>query len=302
MPIVRFFLAVSFLLLCLLPFHVYAEAVESPAITPPKEGLLWKIDKDELPSSYLFGTIHSEDKRVLDLPDVVQETFAQSTRLVLEMNMDDIDMLAVVEKLFLPDDENLAVMLGKEDFQRLFMALSRHGVMVNMAMRLKPWVAMMILSFPESEGGDYLDLYLEKQAKAKDVPVYGLETVDEQFNVFEKFSLDEQLVMLRGTLDEVEQMPQFLETMHTLYLARDLDGIQKLSEDLLHSEDPNEEALMQRLWKRLLDDRNHVMLARMQAHLAAGNAFVAVGALHLVDTQGLVVMLQQQGYTVSKLY
>jgi len=299
MRIFHLFLGFSWLLLGLLPFATQAEQL---APIPPKEGLLWKIEKDGRPASYLFGTIHSEDKRVLDLPEPVKQSFEQSTRLVLEMKLDDIDMLAVMEKLFLADGKNLAVMLGKEDFQRLFTALSEHGVLVNMAMRLKPWVAMMILSFPKREGGDYLDLYLEKQAKEKGIPVYGLETLDEQLDVFEKFSLEEQLIMLRNTLDETEQMPEYLDKVHKLYLARDLAGIQTLSEALLESENPQEEQLMQRLWKRLLDDRNHVMSKRMQQHLEAGNAFVAVGALHLADTQGLVILLQQQGYTVSKLY
>ncbi len=298
MRILQLFVGFSWLLCS---FLVSASSAEDIA-QPPKEGLLWQIEKDGLPVSYLFGTIHSGDKRVLDLPDIVQHSFAQSTRLVLEMNLEDIDMLAVVDKLFLPEDKNLAVMLGKDDFQRLFMVLSKHGVLISMAMRLKPWVAMMILSFPHSEGSDYLDLYLEKQAKNKEMPVFGLETIDEQLNVFEQFSWAEQVLMLRATLDEIEQLPDYLEKMHLLYLARDLEGIQRLSEALMSSDNPEEEKLMQILWQRLLDDRNRVMAARIQPHLLAGNAFVAVGALHLVDTHGLLVMLQQQGYRVSKLY
>ena len=36
-------------------------------------GLLWRIEKQGYPTSYLLGTIHSEDKRVLEFPAVVNQ-------------------------------------------------------------------------------------------------------------------------------------------------------------------------------------------------------------------------------------
>ncbi len=289
--------------LCLfLPIVSWATPSETDTITPPAKGLLWKIEKPNGETSYLFGTIHSEDARVLDLSSEVKKAFADSQRLILEMRLDDVDMLALIETLYLPKDKNLAVMLGKEDFQRLFTALSQHGIVINMAMRLKPWVAMTILSFPKSQGGEYLDLHLENQAKARDIPVYGLETMDEQLAVFEHFSLDEQLMMLRSSLNELEHMAKYLEQLHQLYLARDLQGMQDLSQQLMSSQNPQEQALLDKLWQRLLNDRNQLMLKRMQSHLQAGQAFIAVGAMHLADSEGLVVLLQQEGYQVSRLY
>ncbi len=293
------------LLLSLLPVAAQTQApplAESEASASPAEGLLWKITKDSLPPSYLFGTIHSSDPRVLDLPPPVRQALESSNCLILEARLSDIDKSVLLEKLYLPNEQNLAVLLGKEAFQRLFLALSEHGVLITMAMRLKPWVAMTILSFPNNESGDYLDLSLEKRAQARGMPVYGLESLDEQLSVFEKFSLDEQLIMLQATLAELDKMPAYLAQMHQLYLARDLGGIQQLSASLMHSENPQEEALTQTLWKRLLEDRNHLMQERMQQHLLAGNAFIAIGALHLADSQGLIRLLRRQGYQLTKVY
>jgi uncharacterized protein YbaP (TraB family) len=54
--------------------------------------------------------------------------------------------------------------------------------------------------------------------------------------------------------------------------------------------------------RRLVDDRNQRMVERMQPYLQQGKAFVAVGALHLPGKTGLLERLQQQGYTVTRVY
>ena len=54
--------------------------------------------------------------------------------------------------------------------------------------------------------------------------------------------------------------------------------------------------------QRLLFDRNVRMFERMQPQLRAGNAFVAVGALHLYGEKGILSLLQRDGYRVSRVY
>jgi uncharacterized protein YbaP (TraB family) len=44
------------------------------------------------------------------------------------------------------------------------------------------------------------------------------------------------------------------------------------------------------------------MLERMEKRLQEGNAFIAVGALHLPGDKGLLKLLQARGYRVSALY
>ena len=51
--------------------------------------------------------------------------------------------------------------------------------------------------------------------------------------------------------------------------------------------------------ERVVTLRNHVMAERAGPILDRGNAFIAVGALHLPGEQGLVALLTQAGYTVS---
>jgi hypothetical protein len=51
--------------------------------------------------------------------------------------------------------------------------------------------------------------------------------------------------------------------------------------------------------KSLLVTRNLGMRDKALAFLEEGNAFIAVGGLHLPGRQGLVTLLREAGYTVT---
>ncbi len=46
-------------------------------------------------------------------------------------------------------------------------------------------------------------------------------------------------------------------------------------------------------------DRNRRMLERLQPHLARGGNFIAVGALHLPEENGLLALIEASGYSVE---
>ena len=54
--------------------------------------------------------------------------------------------------------------------------------------------------------------------------------------------------------------------------------------------------------ERLLPRRNHLMVKRMIPRLKEGNAFVAVGCAHLPGDEGMVNLLVEQGYKVTRVY
>jgi uncharacterized protein len=51
----------------------------------------------------------------------------------------------------------------------------------------------------------------------------------------------------------------------------------------------------------MVNARNIIMAERGEAFLAKGNAFIAVGALHLPGEKGLVELLKANGYTLTPL-
>ena len=61
-----------------------------------------------------------------------------------------------------------------------------------------------------------------------------------------------------------------------------------------------ERAAEDEFMRALLQDRNATMAERAAPLLAAGGAFIAVGALHLSGKTGLIERFRAMGYTVTK--
>jgi hypothetical protein len=87
--------------------------------------------------------------------------------------------------------------------------------------------------------------------------------------------------------------------MKKFYLARDLNGLFAWMRRQAAGQDPR---LMQLFQDRIIDARNRLMATRMVARLKDGLVFVAVGALHLPGRNGILSLLAQRGYKVSRIY
>ena len=129
--------------------------------------------------------------------------------------------------------------------------------------------------------------------------VHGLETIQEQLNVFESLSEADQISMLEEAVENFPDLDAMYADLLDAYKQRDLAGLMALNEASMKAGDPQ---LADEFQQRLIIDRNHRMSERMQQYLQQGKVFVAVGALHLPGEDGLLNLLEQQGYTVRRVY
>ena len=258
-------------------------------------GLLWRVHKPKHPESYLFGTIHVDDKRVKKLSKKVIKRFKESKTLCLEILPDRETQVGIGLAMLLPLDQSLDVILGEAFFNRLSLALHKKGVTPVEAVHLKPWAAMIVLSRPVSRGGLALDeqLYLWGQHQYK--KLCGLETLQEQLSVFDELAIEDQVTLLKDTLDNVGLLEELNEQLIKAYLSGNLDEIYRRSLDM----EGTGTELSKRLREKLIDERNQLMLERMLPVLEEGKAFVAVGALHLPGKNGLLHLLRKNGYVVT---
>ena len=117
--------------------------------------------------------------------------------------------------------------------------------------------------------------------------------------VFDKLPVEQQLMLLDQAIANYDNTPAFIDSLIDLYLARDLAGMQSINNDQLQQGDAN---LAAEVEQRLIVARNHRMVERMQPRLEEGRAFIAVGALHLPGKEGILNLLEQQGYLVKYVY
>lgn len=277
---------------------VYLLAACNAVAAPPvnSDALLWKVTTDRGAINHIFGTIHSDDARVLQLKPAVETAFAGSERLVLEIAVSPEGMLELMARMYRRDGSGLREDLPASLYTETVKAFKTRGLEESWTNRLTIWGAALNLMMPQSSSGMVLDLQLQTQMQARNKPVLGLETVESQLAVFADLDKESQVRLLSIALEELERLEQTTEQLIRYYLREDLAAIAGMEREFHTGEN---RAFMERLMDRLIDQRNRRMVRAMQEYLPAGQTFVAIGALHLPGENGIINLLQKAGYRVE---
>jgi uncharacterized protein len=294
----------------LLAFLVVAVGLLAPRPVPAEampyaDGVLWRVESAEGTSTYVFGTLHSSDDRITSLPPAVAEAFARTQTLAIEVVLDNAAIFKIGRAMMLPSDKRLDALLTSKQVAQLKDVAAHYHMPFTMVTRFKPWAAMIVFSLPPAEqlrtasGKKPLDEVLRMQAEADSKTVIGLETVDEQIETLDGMMPADQMLLLNSTLEQAVDIERMFAALRTAYLARDLVAVY----DLLNAAKLDDSTgAVERFEQRLIIDRNRRMVDRMGKLLQEGNAFVAVGALHLPGEQGILQLLADRGYRVTRVY
>jgi len=273
----------------------------SVAAAGPGSGILWEIREQGERIGYLFGTVHSDRRDVLDLPDPVQRAFDRSRHFAFELDLQAVDPSAIGRLMRLEGDTTLDRTLPATLWRRARKAARERGVPPDAAAALEPWALSIMLALPSSDPQRILDHALQRAARATGHSVTGLESPAEQLSIFDELPLDRQVEMLRQTVELVEtgEARRLYDEVVEAWLARDLARLVELAAryPALPEDGGNDE-----LMDQLLRQRNLRMAERMEPLFARGDAFIAVGALHLAGEDGLVRLLERRGYSLRVIY
>ncbi|NNG04421.1 MAG: TraB/GumN family protein [Inquilinus sp.] len=269
------------------------------------QGLLWRIDTPGVRPSYLFGTIHLSDPRATALPPPVTEALTASDSLSVELVLDGATQQQLGAAMVLTGGRTLDGMIGTDLFAEVVAAARPYGLPEPALRMLEPWAVMAMLSIPPEElartmsGQPSVDQLLQNIATANGIRLHALETVTEQVEALSGMSDADEIEMLRQTVDQQSKVAAMIDEMVGHYVNRDIGGLHAFMLEQSMGDDP---ALLDRFLDRILDVRNRRMVDRMADVMAEGNAFVAVGALHLPGDTGLLSLLEQRGHSVSRVY
>ncbi|MDH5394573.1 MAG: TraB/GumN family protein, partial [Gammaproteobacteria bacterium] len=152
-------------LFCLLVWQIsLAEPLKQSVLHP--SGLLWKIHKPGHQDSYLFGTIHIGDRRVLKLLDVVQSSLQSSSLFAMEVVLDNSAMQALYAASFFENEERLQDYIEKPVHKRVASIMHQYyGILPGIVNQMKPWAVMATISSPPPESNrTVLDVELQNMA------------------------------------------------------------------------------------------------------------------------------------------
>ena len=263
-------------------------------------GLLWRVSREGVAPSHVYGTIHVADERLAELPPEVVETFEAAKSLMLEFLPDPYTRQRFLEAAMFLDGQTLEQKIGAEDFERAFERLRPIGLSREFVNKLKPWGALLNLRGPDGAAGASVDTQLLRRAQARRMPRYQIEEVEEQIFTFDEFPMESQIALLKHSLAHGAELLELARKTLEAYVAGDLREIWELREAFVqrHPEIAAHQAVMT---KRVVFDRSVVMAVRMQRQLRRGAAFIALGALHLYGDKGVLALLEQDGYRAERV-
>jgi len=260
--------------------------------------LLWKISGNNLSKpSYLYGTMHSRDKRAHEFGDSVLAKMEECDAVALEILTSDMSAnpFAMLGYIMMKDT-TLDMLLNDEDYRLVknYAAenLGIYGLVVDKIMPVftSGLITEMLMG---NDMEETVDEFFEKTAIDKHKKTIGIETVEEQLSALSQISLKEQAEMLAEQLHTMAQDSVTFEKLMDCYQRQNLPCLQEIytSEDVSDAFD-----------KALVTTRNHIMAYRIDSIIRLQSTFIAVGALHLAGENGLIELLKKNQFTVSPVF
>jgi uncharacterized protein YbaP (TraB family) len=253
-------------------------------------------------SVYLLGSVHALRNDGQPLPDSLMRAYKEADILYMEIDLDDLDPTEVQQFTLshgiLPPEQTLAGVMGAERYARAKDQAQKLGLDLEQLARLEPWVVaisaiqaqVMRLGLDPSAG---IEQRLVESAVRDGKEVRGLETVGDQFGVFDALSLEKQQEFLLMSLEEAVDLPRDIDKLIAAWSRGDVKTLEQLMAEGFEQFPDLYQPLVvarNRNWTqqiaRLLDDDKDYL--------------IVVGVLHLTGPDSVIQMLKAQGHTARR--
>ena len=288
---------------------------QAVANTPYGQGLFFRAVKGGTQID-VIGTMHLFDPRLIPLAARTAPIVAASDLLLVEAGpQEKADLTQAMTTdpalIFMPDGPTLPERMDEATWQAIVQAASDRGIPAILLSKMQPWYVALTLAIPPcamadlQSGKDGLDGLMMDQAAAAGVPVQALEPWDTLFNMMRSDPIDVQVDQLRLALSPPDLQAAMFATMLDSYFAghtAELWHVSRAATHLLPGIDAAEaEALFDLSEQQLLTDRNRAWMPMItQAAATHDHITVAVGAAHLQGQTGLMNLLAQAGWTITR--
>jgi uncharacterized protein len=193
------------------------------------------------------------------------------------------------------DGKKISSLVTKEEFEKMNAFFKERLKMpLTMIEQTKPALLQSMLISQilecnvESVEMKLLALYKERQQ-----PILGLESVQDQMDVFDKIAYEDQVIALvKMTTGDLSAERKLISKMMKFYELEDIESLLTSMDEEKYSDNQNE---------LLLDNRNKNWIKPMSDAMLSKSTLFAVGAAHLAGENGVIMLLRQAGYTVEPI-
>lgn len=286
-------IAVLFLVIS---FQSTAQEKKTRDFPMSESSLLWEIKGPGVKhGSYLFGTMHLIEKEYFLFPKSLEKRVQKADVLVMELpgmpsQFDAMNLLKLKQgsffDFFTTEQSDSILVWAKEALK-----LSEEAFRKTMS-PMKPFVAIQLATQMQFMGktASY-ELKFEEIATESKVEIKGLETLEEQLSFFDNLTKEQQAEMVMEGIREMEKSIEFSKKVQQVYARQNVDSLYIMLHEnggIVTSEE-----------KLFIDDRNKKWIPQIRESLASKRIFIAVGAGHLGGPNGLIRLLEKEGYTLS---
>jgi hypothetical protein len=271
-----------------------AETSQLPTADGPT--LLYEITGNDLEeASYLFGTIHMIPSDEYFMPASVDSAMSRAKKLVLEIDMDDpAMMMEAAQMAMMGGDTSIEMFVSEQDYVMLDEFFSEEvGIGMAMFKNMKPFFVYGMLAETYLDDSKVYERELMNMASAQEKEVYGLESLEFVGGMIDQIPLKEQADMLVEAVMEYDSGRIMFEDMITLYKAQDVEGLYQFVSSEMTEYESFEDLL--------LSDRNSHWIENMKPMMEEGSTFFGVGAGHLGGPNGLLILLEEEGYSIRPI-
>jgi len=262
---------------------------------------LWKIESDSN-TVYLMGSIHFLKEADYPLDGRYDRCFEDAENVVFELNFDSTQTPAfqqyTVMKAFYPQGETFRSSVSDSTYTLVKNKLLELGLPIEKLNAFQPWfIAITMLSLNLQELGFDpklgVDQHFFEQAKEEQKNIIGLETPEFQLDLLSTLGGEDQEDFIIQTIDQFDDMESTLIDLVDAWSNGDLE---KLDELLNKGFEEYPE-----LKQTLLIDRNYNWLDEVVEYTKDNKDYlVIVGSGHLAGEEGLIELLEAQGYCVER--
>lgn len=273
-----------------------AAASLNPTKQPARRFVMWKVTSPTA-TVYLVGSMHLLAKDAYPLPKPVEDAFAASKVLAVEIDVKHSDpqkMQALVQQFGLYSSEDtLSKHLSKETLAALDEFCAKYGIPRPGLEPMKPWLVDLMASVIPMQKAGFdptagIDMHFLSEVNESQ-RITELETAEFQLGLLAGGTDQQQDAVLLYTLKNGESESRKIEES---YLAGDMDAVDKQMADSPFPE----------YTKATLYDRNPQMASKVEAYLkGTDTCFVVVGAAHVIGDKGIANILTNKKYKVERM-
>ncbi|MFD1884575.1 TraB/GumN family protein [Paenibacillus wenxiniae] len=266
-------------------------------------GFLWEVKHGDNVVD-LVGSMHIADDSFYPLRKEYEQAFKEADYLGVEVDISKVGEAQQQQSLKLgmyQDGSTLKDHIAPATYARLGKVLEQENMKPDALDAFKPWMVELTLVNLQAAKSGYaassgVDLYFLKQASERKLPVIELETFDSQLNMLNGFSSELQENNLIAALDSMGKHDQAVTLTDMANMWKSGNDEQLLEMTTNMAPDPEYRQAM-------LTDRNIGMADKIDHYLQQGSGkryFIVVGAAHYLGQDGIIQLLQNKGYTVTR--